>query len=114
MVSAVRHEESQSPIAVFNDLHYLIEIEVAVAFGFEEVHRTRYSISVRYRRRDYILERVDPSAEGETDGEMERDSRCSLLPDGAGACARARKEGRQFDCAELDCHGLHRDPAVGL
>ena len=63
MVSAVRHEESHSPIAVFNDLHYLIEIEVTVAFGFEELHRTRYSISMRDRRRDNILERVDQSAE---------------------------------------------------
>jgi hypothetical protein len=46
MVSTVRHEKSHSPIAVFNDLHYLIEVEITVAFGFEELHRTRYSIVV--------------------------------------------------------------------
>lgn len=44
MVSTVRHEESHAPIAVLNDLHYLIEIDVTVPFGFEEFHRTRYSM----------------------------------------------------------------------
>jgi len=41
MVSTVRHEKSHSPIAVFDDLHYLIEVEITVAFGFEEFHRIK-------------------------------------------------------------------------
>jgi hypothetical protein len=44
MVSTICHEKCHSPIAVFNDLHYLIEIEVTMTFGFEEHHKTRYSM----------------------------------------------------------------------